>query len=629
MKYIEEKIQELEELVGKTEFVDAYDKAYSYYLETKNSIFLLFRIGLQIDYIQEEDPNKVLNDLLSLHNLPKRVEPIHAFRIVQIALITNNNKLLIEYAKKIIDLGNANSFIYSVYAKAVYDGKKDTAEANKYIDMVINDLEVEDEMLSNAVLLKLQILLDSKQKDKADDLLIKVIHRYSNKEYYHLNALYFDLFCEGKEADIDDRLTHIISKDLKQLAYEIITSKMQSDSNHLGNIKYSLQMKELIDKEAMLEEIDFNLAVSYVETEEIEKAFAIFDDYIDNDKNKARGFFYYAKYYKQQRNYDGYRKAIDYYLKANEHLHDPSIYMEISELYIMMYDPKGLSETIEKINTMSRRFRISISPYIYYLEGEEKAFKNDFDGAQKLITKAYAQGFMNVEYYNIKMIEYAKNPKPYQKYFLKNHILTQDPLDYEYEMRANAYLYGLFGLPIDLKKAKDIILKAIESNDNCACYKTILGRIYLEENNPLAFNEFQKAVALFEEKKDDCPCGYAYLAYCYIKGIGVDIDIEKAKEIVISAIEKNTYDPNTMLLFAYLAYQDGGFENGYYFLENSIHRVRYDLGREKMLYALALKCDPNKADYYQKRIKIAKKYASKREIAYYDGEYDLPFLKNF
>ena len=96
MKYVEEKIQELEELVGKTEFVKAYDKAYSYYLETKNSIFLLFRIGLLIDYIQEEDPNKVLNDLLGLRNLPKRVEPIHAFRIVQIALITNNNNLLIE-----------------------------------------------------------------------------------------------------------------------------------------------------------------------------------------------------------------------------------------------------------------------------------------------------------------------------------------------------------------------------------------------------------------------------------------------------------------------------------------------------------------------------------------------------
>ena len=84
-----------------------------------------------------------------------------------------------------------------------------------------------------------------------------------------------------------------------------------------------------------------------------------------------------------------------------------------------------------------------------------------------------------------------------------------------------------------------------------------------------------------------------------------------------------------MLLFAYLAYQDGDFKNAYYLLENSIYRVRYDLAREKMLYTLALKCDPNKAKYYQKRIKIAKKYASKRELSYYEGEYDLPFLKNY
>lgn len=626
---IEEKINLLNDLVKENKYEEAYKTAFDFYNESKNNIFLLFQIGLDIDYIHKLDPIYCFE---KIKNMPafknQNREGYRLFRLIQLSDMINDQNQLIIACKKLIDLDRADAYIYFMYSKSLFVMNKNLDEALLSLNE-IDEEELPDDLLCDVSLLKIRIYVKENKLDKCEDLLMKLIYKFKNRDYYLVcNALY-EIIGNNNIDNVFETIEMVNEHIAKMTILKFIKDAATKTKDNKNIIKALEKIYYLSENIEEIENEIFELACAYIGNNEIKKAFQIYDYYIENNINKARGYYYYARYYENIGNKESMLKTIYYNNLCFEIMPHIDMLFQNANHYLTLHDIKNLEDALTKIMKYNEKNNLKMDLYFHYLLLGYYTLVGDFDQAY-IENKACLKHKIIDEYeFHLRNLDIAKNPDKSYKFVLK-HLNNKELSSWDYRLKAIGCLHGLYKQKIDLKMAKEYINKALETDKNLNCFNSIYGRILLEENDSLAYKVFLEGTNNYINGNDLCPCCVPYLAYCYIKGIGIEENYIEARKLLTRLIEEENYNTNTILLLSYLASFEGDVENAYKILSSSKQEQRYiySILQEKKKLAIRL----GKKDDLEKinaKIKIASKYASKREIEYYSKDTDFPMLDNF
>lgn len=315
----------------------------------------------------------------------------------------------------------------------------------------------------------------------------------------------------------------------------------------------------------------------------------------------------------------------------------------IAESLVQLYRRISLDEEnynfLKKIVTTSKDGR-----FAYYLAIEAFRVKGDYEETEKYLKLALDLRYFNEQEYLDMLMSFTKEPKKYYKK-IKNYSNIQDKnfinkgVTYQSigtsHKLACRHLYGMYGLKPNLDKAIKYAKGCYDVLGNDCCMAILYGRcLEMAKRYNEAFDVYQKANEQTKQAfRPLCQCSYGYLAHAYLKGIGTEINIEKAKELVLEGIEQyqDKTDCSVLALYAYLAIKnEKGFskEKAIKYLTKNSSFALYDVSRYKLLSIL----EPNN-EKWKKMIKVSLKFDAILAVEYYkqhkDDEMFYPFLNNY
>lgn len=316
----------------------------------------------------------------------------------------------------------------------------------------------------------------------------------------------------------------------------------------------------------------------------------------------------------------------------------------IAESIVQVYRRLGLDEEnycfLKTLVSSSKDGR-----FAYYLAIEAFRHKGSYEETEEYLKLALELKYFNEQEYLDMLMSFTKEPKKYykkikkyselqDKVYLTKGILYQT-IGSSHKL-ACRYLYGMYGLKPNLDKAIKYAKGCYELLSNDCCMAILYGRsLELAKRHKEAFVVYQKANEQTRQAfKPLCQCSYGYLAHAYIKGIGTEINIEKAKELILEGIEQyqEKTDCSVLALYAYFTLQkEKGFskEKAVQYLSKDSSFALYDSSRYKLLMML----DENNKDKWAKMLKISLKFDAIMAVDYYnhhkDDEVYYPFLNNY
>lgn len=288
-----------------------------------------------------------------------------------------------------------------------------------------------------------------------------------------------------------------------------------------------------------------------------------------------------------------------------------------------------------------------IIPYLHnhqswklkYMEG---ALLLDMDSNKIEMTlncfrEAYELGYIDeLEYYD-SICNYT-NSKKMNKIIKKNekNALQGDSV-WSKRKVAIRYIYQENGYHQNLKKGKKIIEQCLNEYGDDSCTLSLYARcLELSNNNQKAFHYYQKAYEKIKKViEPDCDCAYGYYAYAKISGIGTDVEIDEAKNIILSVINKSGKYTCSHIVYFYAYFyllNDERFSGEFAkeMLEENYPFYRYEISRIVLLSQVInkLKIKSNKLD----ELLLDMDEYDKNEIKYYNENIyqkaSLPYWKN-
>jgi tetratricopeptide (TPR) repeat protein len=234
----------------------------------------------------------------------------------------------------------------------------------------------------------------------------------------------------------------------------------------------------------------------------------------------------------------------------------------------------------------------------------------------------------------------VENPKSLEKMILKHQSDPLNTLDPWSKRKIGVrYLYGDDGYKQNFDKAIQYLTIADNELSDKACMKSTMGKYYeFTGDYNLAFNAYEKAYDIYvNDLFNPCNCSVGYLAHAYYNGIGVEKNVDYAKELVLSGINKLGINcsNSVIYLYAYFALKgEKDFDlNQAAKLLSSTHTFdRYEISKFVMLRQIYLKLGKNTKDV-DLYIKRCLKFASKSAIKYYKEnikkEVSYPYFGDF
>lgn len=316
----------------------------------------------------------------------------------------------------------------------------------------------------------------------------------------------------------------------------------------------------------------------------------------------------------------------------------------IAESIIQIYRRLGLDEEnycfLKTLVSSSKDGR-----FAYYLAIEAFRYKGSYEETEKYLKMALDLKYFNEQEYLDMLMSFTKEPKKYYKKIQK-YSIAQDKLyltkGVVYQTIGSThklacrYLYGMYGLKPNLDKAIKYAKGCYDILGNDCCMAILYGRsLEFAKRYEEAFEVYQKANEQTKKGfKPLCQCSYGYLAHAYIKGIGTEINLERAKSLILEGIEQyqEKTDCSVLALYSYFALKrEEGFlrEKAIEYLSKDSSFALYDSSRYKLLTML----DVENQKKWEKMLKTSLKYDAIIAVNYYkehkNDEIYYPFLNNY
>ncbi len=285
----------------------------------------------------------------------------------------------------------------------------------------------------------------------------------------------------------------------------------------------------------------------------------------------------------------------------------------------------------------------------YYLADAALKINLTYDVALDYYRQSYQKHFITeIEYLDMATI-YASKPNKYYKRLNRyaksiQSAMLKTPFAFQigsYFKMAVRRLYGSKKLTIDYNQAMQYAKFCYDNVPNDCCCNTLYGRV-LE----LAHREKEAFVVYENAYKQDvaaylplCHCSFGYYAHALIKGIGTNVDIDKAAALVKVAFEMDgiTSDSSIVYLYTYFAlleYDGFDIKKAKKALQSTGCILRYEITRHQLLLQVCDKLHDEKGQNEAKKgLKLALKYDNKAAVQYYrlhaNDQIFYPFLNNY
>ncbi|MCM1513999.1 MAG: hypothetical protein NC090_03330 [Anaeroplasma bactoclasticum] len=454
-------------------------------------------------------------------------------------------------------------------------------------------------------------------------------------------------------------MTYYLKARLAMQAYKKDMSKTHYLDDVISNASIYLQYEENDDLTRLMMVEAYTLKKSY------QQALALLDE-MENDENQEYILLEKTKVYEALEEYSEGILMMDQYLTMHESWkiyyikgvfhklrREQEDLTQAKESFLKAYQLSEISSILTDVIDVNHELGLDVDTYqllcstlekekdgrLYYILADV-AFKLEkgYDEILGYYEKAFEYGYLNeLEYLDI-LSDYSvldRQQKQKIKKYSKRNIASLPR--WGKRKMAVRFMYGENGIKQNLKKAQTLLEMEVESNLS-SCVLALLGRdLELMKNEEDAFEFYQKAYQeIAEESHPHCDCAYGYLAHAYLEGKGVTKDIEKAKQIILSAVEKvgTGCCSHTAYYYAYFyLVGDSRFtaKMALALLESNYPFYRYDVSRLVLLKQVVEKSNykSHKLAEIEHEIIAA---LDKKEQQYYDAQKDqtssLPYWKN-
>ena len=284
----------------------------------------------------------------------------------------------IEVFTKIIDTVDSNYLYYQLRGKCYYEIKeydKAIKDFNKAIELNTDSGNIYESYIYIAL-----ILFDLKEYDKAISHCNKAISAGINDPMiYEIRGISKEISKDYTGALEDYKKLYDLRKE-----YGMDTKSSEDAIEGVQKLIKNTKQEQVIEPETKIEDLE-NKAISYVESEEWDKAIEVFTKIIDTvDSN----YLYYqlrGKCYYEIKEYD---KAIKDFNKAIELNTDSgNIYESYIYIALILFDLKEYDKAISHCN---KAISAGINdPMIYEIRGISKEISKDYTGALEDYKKLY------------------------------------------------------------------------------------------------------------------------------------------------------------------------------------------------------------------------------------------------
>ena len=178
----------------------------------------------------------------------------------------------------------------------------------------------------------------------------------------------------------------------------------------------------------------------------------------------------------------------------------------------------------------------------------------DYDEQVKYYYMAHERGYIDDVELLDEISGLVENPKSLEKMILKHQSDPLNTLDPWSKRKIGVrYLYGDDGYKQNFDKAIQYLTIADNELSDKACMKSTMGKYYeFTGDYNLAFNAYEKAYDIYvNDLFNPCNCSVGYLAHAYYNGIGVEKNVDYAKELVLSGINKLGINCSNSVIYLY------------------------------------------------------------------------------
>ena len=534
------------------------------------------------------------------------------------------------------------------YALArAYFHKFTSKELEKGLYYINKCFEYSEDAEMEYFLLKIDILVALKRYDEAKDTIAKAQSSFGNAGdlYYAKEKVSYSIALdkiakedESYKDDLNDALGYLdIYEKYSKNKYVIALTKVEIYSA-LKEYDTALSILDGLTDENNLESVAIEKIKIYESSCRIDEAIALCKNILEtNDSWKIKYSLGYLLA-NDLKTVDQIKECLRLQYEAYTASQETFILYEICMLNnkLLKYEENYL--LLKEHYKEGIPFNDGKGAYILAVMAQSSG--KDYDEQVKYYYMAHERGYIDDVELLDEISGLVENPKSLEKMILKHQSDPLNTLDPWSKRKIGVrYLYGDDGYKQNFDKAIQYLTIADNELSDKACMKSTMGKYYeFTGDYNLAFNAYEKAYDIYvNDLFNPCNCSVGYLAHAYYNGIGVEKNVDYAKELVLSGINKLGINcsNSVIYLYAYFALKgEKDFDlNQAAKLLSSTHTFdRYEISKFVMLRQIYLKLGKNTKDvdlYIKRCLKFASKSATKYYKENIKKEVSYPYFGDF
>lgn len=642
-------------LMQENKFEEAYEM-FTRLIEDnpKNYEAIYFRAIVDFGHLKKHFPT-TLSDLDHLAGFK------NPFQVASIQLVTimydmdDEYDLVIEKGEKALELLKKDNNspidlkidIYYALARSHFHKytNSDLLEALIYIEHVFDELKEDVDL--EYYLLKLDILVALKRYDDAKNLIAKAQANFGNAgDLYYAKekvsyAIGLDKIAKGDESyvlDLENALNYLdIFEKYSDNAFVIALTRVEIFTA-LKRYDDAIKVLDTLVTSDNIVDIMIEKIKVYETSGKIEDAIKMCEEYLENNDSwkikYSLGYLLLAK--------DDSIETINQCLSLQYDAYKDS--KEAFILYEICILNNKLFRYEENYDLLKEHYRAGIPETdgkgAYLLAVMAQAIGRSYDEQVEYYHEAYIRGYIDESEYLDEVAGLVEDPTKLTKLILKHQSDKIKNLDPWTKRKIGIrYLYGENGYKQDFDQAKIYLELAFKELEDKSCMCSTMGKFYeFKQDFNNAFKHYNEAFKIYNNQPfNPCNCSVGYLAHCYYKGIGVEKDTKKAKDLVLSGIYSMGKNASNSVIYLYAYFALNGEKDFDLTLAkellSSTHTFdRYEISKFVMLKQINKKLNINDKDL-DLMIKRCLKFITKDAKLYYKEnikqEISYPYFRDF